>query len=165
MHFYQRRIARTIPLYYFTSFAAIPLVFTGYSTFISPGIFLYISIVLTIFFVPSWFGPFLLNPPSWFVSTIWLFYWVFPSLLPKLQRYTNRAKQSWIVFHYCLQLLIGLTVYIALQFVPFLSGFAFNLATMWPPTRLPLFIMGILAGLLRNEGVPIRQSQTNFSVK
>eukprot|EP01083_Nonionella_stella_P250748 865930_1 len=33
-NFYKRRIARTIPIYYLTSFAAIPLVFIGYSTFI-----------------------------------------------------------------------------------------------------------------------------------
>ena len=48
----------------------------------------YISILTTLTITGSWFGPFLLNLPSWFVSTIWFFYWIFPSLLPKLQKYS-----------------------------------------------------------------------------
>eukprot|EP01084_Bolivina_argentea_P316174 547981_1 len=162
-NFYQRRIARTIPIYYLTSFAAIPLVFIGYSTFITPGLFVYITIILTIFTVPVWFGPFFFNPTAWFVSTIWFFYWVFPSLLPKLQRYSISKKQHWILYYYILQFIIGACIYIGLLFVPVFNDFAFNIATMWPPSRLPIFIMGILAGLLRNENITIKASQSDFT--
>eukprot|EP01083_Nonionella_stella_P120033 359302_1 len=88
-HFYQRRIARTLPLYYLTNIVCIPLIYGGYSWNRPPGTWdTYTVFVLTFFGVTTWFGkPVVLSGVSWFVSTIWFFYWIFPSLLPKLQLY------------------------------------------------------------------------------
>merc|ERR1719295_375353 len=36
---------------------------------------------------------------------------------------------------------------------------------LWPPVRLPQFIMGVLAGLLRNEGLGMRAGHTNWNTK
>ena len=54
-------------------------------------------------------------------------------------------------------------LYIGMTHIPQLSGFAFNIATMWPPSRLPIFIMGILCGLLRNKSITTRKSLMNYT--
>ena len=162
-NFYLRRIARTVPLYYLSNLIVEPLVFFGYSSLVSPGIMNYISILTTLTITGSWFGPFILNLPSWFVSTIWFFYWIFPSLIPKLQKYSVSKMKSWIIYHYIIQIITGAAIFIGFQMVPGLNDFAFNISTMWPPSRLPIFIMGILCGLLRNNGYETRNSLINYT--
>jgi len=78
--------------------------------------------------------------PSWFVATMWFYYWCFPSLLPKLQRYTIDDMNGWIIKHYWIQLIVGGVLSIAVNFW---------MGTFWPPARFPVFIMGVLAGLIR----------------
>merc|ERR1719461_1285135 len=36
---------------------------------------------------------------------------------------------------------------------------------LWPPVRLPQFIMGVLAGLLRNEGLGMRAGHSSWTTR
>lgn len=178
-HFYQRRMARTLPLYYLTNLMCIPLyvsslhtrttapcismmqsssytlyyIFTlylcgvhrirsGYS-WVDPGGSGYVVYSLTLFASTTWFGiPLCLNGPSWFVSTMWFFYWIFPSLLPQLQQYDVKEKRRWIFIHFLIQLFGGCAlVFIFTSIIP-VPQWAFFIGTFWPPSRLPVFIMG-----------------------
>ena len=162
-NYYQRRIARTIPLFYLINFLCIPLVFSGHG-WVSDPITLIVALVYVIFACSTWFGqPTTLCGPSWFVSTIWFFYWCFPSLLPKLQRIPNDKKPKWIFKYFWIQLGVGVAIFIIMQFIS--PGLAFYVATFWPPSRLPVFIMGVIAGLLRSDGLGMRKSQNHWTQK
>jgi len=54
-----------------------------------------------------------LNGPSWFVATLWFFYWCFPSLLPKLQEYSIEEKLIGIRRHFWIQAVVGYVIYLA----------------------------------------------------
>ena len=107
---------------------------------------------LTLTATTTWFGIVLvINGPSWFVSTMTFFYWIFPSLLPRLQRYSKSAKQISIHIHFWLNIIIGVGLFfIFYSVIPDVID-PFDLATFWPVSRLPVFIMGLLGGLLRAE--------------
>ena len=167
-HFWRRRIARTLPLFYLTNIMCIPLVYAGYTS-LQPWIALepwgeYASYVTVFFVITTWFGqPVFLNGPSWFVSTMWFFYWVFPSLLPQLQRISIRKKREWIVILFVIQFVGAHTLCGSVfLFTPW-PWAAFWVGTTWPPSRLPVFIMGVLAGLLRIEGLPMMQRQLEWT--
>ena len=162
-HFWRRRIARTLPLFYLTNIMCIPLVFAGHA-WVWAGVVEYVAYGLTLFVVTTWLGmPVPLNGPSWFVSTMWFFYWIFPSLLPKLQKHSVHKKQKWIAVLCWIQFIGGgLLVAILIFSVPFA---AFHVGTFWPPSRLPVFIMGVFAGLLRNEGHPIWAKQETWTLQ
>ena len=71
-----------------------------------------LAYVAAVFNVSTWFmQPVLLNGPSWFVSTLWFYYWCFPSLLPRLQAYTTEQMRKWIYWHYLAQMLIGASLF------------------------------------------------------
>merc|ERR1719334_2904890 len=162
-NFYQRRCARTIPLFWLTNLLAIPLFLLNnnfdWSTIV--------SIILTLFTTNTWFiYPFLLNGPSWIVSTIWFYYWIFPSLLPRLQRYTAQQKQKWLIGHFVIQLLIPIVFTVGGGLISEEMGWTgFGISYVWPPARLPQFIMGVLAGLLRNEGLGMRAGHSSWTTK
>jgi len=161
-NFYQRRIARTLPLYYVTNIMCIPLIRAGHA-YVDPGIGEYIVYVLTLFGTTTWLGiPVVLNGPSWFVSTIWFFYWMFPSLLPQFQRYSVKETRRWIVIHHIIQFIGGCVLFGG--FAMIVPELAFYIGTFWPPSRLPVFIMGVLAGLLRSQGLSLRERQSAWTV-
>lgn len=169
-HFYQRRIARTLPLYYLANLVEIPLVFSGLPPFFLATFPLnVISGVLTFFVSTTWFGiPIVINGPSWFVSTIWFCYWLFPSLLPRFQRCSTVQKRNWLIMLFVLQFIIAGGLYMAI--IAFVENewsemFAFMISTMWAPSRLPVFIMGVLGGLLRNEGLSMREGHSTWTVQ
>jgi len=83
---------------------------------------------------------------------------VFPSLLPKLQAYETAQKQKWICRLFWIQLVGGMTLFVGLSGVIGVMN-SFWIAYSWPPARLPVFVMGVLAGLLRREGEPVSASQ------
>lgn len=167
-HYYQRRIARILPMFYFSNFIMIPIkYFVGSWNEQPPSIMGYntewIYYAMTLFVCTSWFGwsnTFRLNGPSWFVSTITFFYWIFPSLFPRLQRI--RDKEWWIMaMAWCrvltcllLNTLSTLTEGSTFQIVLSASHWRW-----WPPMALPVFIMGVLAGLRRKEGRPTQDAQ------
>jgi len=145
--FYLRRAARILPLYYITNLASMPLLSSGYGFFnpdkIVPGLLLMLTNT------SSWIVVIAFNGASWFVSTIWFFYWVFPLLLPKLQSYSIQHKLSGMKMHFWMQIILGISTF-AINF-SWLDSLAFYPATMSPITRFPVFIMGVLAGLIRLE--------------
>lgn len=72
--FYQRRFARTMPLYYLTNLMAVPLVYMT-NNFLDPS-YAPLAYVAALFNVTTWVGLSMVpNGPSWFVSTLWFFYW------------------------------------------------------------------------------------------
>ena len=100
-NYYQRRMARPLPMFYFSNLVMIPICYFSRHpewnedppTFMGNGLFNteWLFYVEMVFVCSSWFSGakgtiYRLNGPSWFVSTIWFFYWIFPSLLPRLQR-------------------------------------------------------------------------------
>jgi len=126
-----------------------------------------VSIVMTIFTTNTWcIYPFLLNVPSWFVSSIWFYYWIFPSLLPRLQRYSAPQKQKWLIIHFVIQLLIAVLFIVGGAMISdVMAMVGYGAAYFWPMARLPQFIMGVLAGLLRNEGLGMRHGHSLWTPK
>lgn len=60
--------------------------------------------------------------------------------------------QRWIVRHYFLQMFAGVFIWwmlLPLRTIPAIPSGPFVMATFWPPSRMPVFLMGVLAGLLR----------------
>merc|ERR1719242_2829206 len=97
---------------------------------------------------------------------IWFYYWIFPSLLPRLQRYTTQQKQKWLIGHFVIQLLVPIVLIVGGGLVSEDVGSIGGLASYyWPVVRLPQFIMGVLAGLLRNEGLGMRAGHSNWTTK
>ena len=69
------------------------------------------------------------------------FYWIFPSLFPRLQRFTVQQKQRWIIYNFLIQLFGGIGVFVVIGIVLGVPDFQFTFATWWPVSRLGLFIM------------------------
>jgi peptidoglycan/LPS O-acetylase OafA/YrhL len=112
-HFYRRRIARTLPLYYVCNVASIPLIGSGHG-WVTPELAA-IALTLMVTCTSSWLlMPIVLDGPSWFVSTLWFYYWCFPSLLPKLQAYSVEQKLAGIRNHFLIQMIVGWILLIGL---------------------------------------------------
>ena len=86
---------------------------------------------------------------------IWFFYWLLPSLLPRLQRLNVASKRRWIVICFWLQLVVGVALLMVAQELQWWPP----VVMWWPPLRLPLFVMGLLAGLLRVDGHAMQAHQ------
>ena len=110
------------------------------------------SFITNILPTNTWFA-FLLgrpfNVPSWTICTL-LFFWIlFPWLLRYYDRHTDEQLLYVIVRMYWVQALLVTIVWIILMSAG-LDSFVsvFWLLTAFPPSRLPVFIMGICASLL-----------------
>lgn len=159
-HFYQRRMARILPLYYFTNYVMyLPLIYTGYGTETTDNAeFIYISLLLTLFCAAMWFGiPFVINGSSWFVSSISLFYWLFPRFLTKYwnKHLTRNDKIKIMTKNLILFLFFGivLTVVVFLLTDSYVDGaiVGFIGCTYWAVPVLALSTSGMLVGLVRFE--------------
>jgi len=160
-HFWRRRISRTIPLHYLCNFASIPLTFGGYGWVPNDPWAISIAVVLMLTCTATWlFIPVCIDGPSWFISTLWFYYYCFPSLLPKLQAYSLEEKLSAIWRHYWYQGLLGWIIF--LPCVMLVGWWAFFIATFWPPSRFPVFIMGVFAGLLRLQSPHSYKPRSSF---
>lgn len=74
----------------------------------------------------------------------------FPTILTKYQilsRTDIKRTRSIINNCYLIQLISGVLLYLPLVFT--VGGIAWSVATFWPIPRIPVFIMGVLGGLLR----------------
>ncbi len=130
--FLRKRAARLLPIYYLTNVA---------SALLLPSISLY-GALLSCFLVTSWGLTVPLNGVTWTISTMTMFYLVYPSLAPRLQRLKVDKLRSFCVVMYLGQiaamLLGGLGTAILLDNVE--GGYWFS--RLFPPFRLPVFIMG-----------------------
>lgn len=83
------------------------------------------------------------NSVSWSISTMMFFYVVFPSMVPRLARMSPKYLRGFVVLMYGLQ---ASSMCIAYSFKIEEPA---QLARMFPPLRLPVFVMGICAALDR----------------
>lgn len=143
--FYYGRMTRILPVYYATWLFAIALTPLGHnhdSGNLRNAIW---GGFASIYGVQTWvlvlgFGP---DGPSWTVSTLFFFYLLFPRLLVTAQGWSNRSLSVCMVLSFWLQLTLGLT----LNFTP-VPFEAYWLTTASPFMRLPVFVMGVCAGVL-----------------
>ena len=151
--FMKSRVKKILPIYYFTFIIAFPLIFLGHNYF-NPNDFytfgLY-SCILSLFGIQSWILLFGFGPvgPSWTISTIWFFYLNFPWILKYLKQQTNEHLLKIITVNFYLQLFGGVILY----FLVFPHWTSYWLATAWPVSRIPLFIMGICGGILVTRSI------------
>lgn len=148
--FLQNRLARVVPMYYFSNLLALPPAFFGYGGW--PASDLQISLALTFALLTTLATPLTgvlfspLNGPSWTVVTL-LFVWLaFPWLLQWALRLSDEAVGWAILWCWVLQMTWAWVLFGALA--PLGSWPAFATATMHPLGRLPLFFMGVLAAVL-----------------
>ncbi|CAE7863128.1 mok14 [Symbiodinium microadriaticum] len=104
-----------------------------------------------------------INGPSWTVCTLVWFYLAFPFLLKYIQRFNNMQLFILIRVCYWVQLLVSIALFLLYTGIEYggvrqlrywniaPGGLAFTVATQNPIFRVPLFIMGICAGLLCNR--------------
>ena len=130
--FYIKRVSRLLPVYYFCIVAC----FYFASEYIAAaGVFTFVS---QFFFLTSWYGAFPINGPLWQISTLMFLYLIFPFFLPIMQGVQERLRGCTIMFF--LQAAFYYAVLYTLGYV---------WARAWMPSRLPVFLMGILFGLER----------------
>lgn len=151
--FYRNRAARTLPVYYLSMACTLPLLIAGWHS-APPSSTAFIPYLIVNAAPPHiWvtLTSFLLSPaidgPAWTLATLFAFWALFPVLLPVVQRMSDGALTSGLVWCFWAQLVSGVVAFVIL--VP-IVGFwpAFATATMNPITRLPLFLMGMYAGVL-----------------
>lgn len=156
LKFYRSRFARIGPIYYITLFMAIPTIFLGHN-WINPEDF-WPVLVTNLLAIHMWFGaaPQSIVSPSWTISTLVFFYLVFPVLLAWHEKQNDQALSRWLVILFVVQLILLFVVLLGVLSIG--TDFdAFFAATAWPISRLPVFDMGIVAGLLL-----ARQSRQTF---
>ena len=178
--FYRARMSRILPLYYLLTAAAIPLAYLGYSSgrIKRDAVSIGTTVATNVFAVQMWvFQPGFLGP-AWFVSSIVFCYYLFPCLLPRMQRAPQLSScsgpfwgvacltlgipwgvddaaaspatlQTYIGACYTAQFLVALVLVIVFGTALQDWELAFWAATGWPPSRLPVFIAGCFGGLLR----------------
>jgi len=153
--FLYKRCVRLGPLYYFTNLISIPIWFL-----INPNLVAFIiTTISSMFLLTSWIGIYPLNGVLWSISTMVLFYLCFPCLLVRLQRMTKVIDYYYITRKmYCIQILIFIIFFIFIEILklptlsdilklPTLSDF-YQTWRFFPPSRLPLFVMGMCLGLI-----------------
>lgn len=149
---WQNRIARVVPVYYLSSLPGIPLSALGFgqmwftpfqavSTLVSNAT---LSTTLFSFYLGS---P--LNGPAWTVCTLAVFWLLFPAMLSRAQRMPSAALLSSITFWFWAQCVIGIGLFAAMLLWG--AVLPFQVATMHPLSRMPLFWMGVAAGVLRTR--------------
>ena len=148
-NYFQNRFARIGPLYYLTQIFFIPpYILLGHdSHFYSPGT-LGMTIMATLTCTNTWFYPLSRRPfmeTAWTINTLFFFYLMFPILLSRLQKLNYNTMARCIVLLHLMQLLCILPMI----WIPE----SYWIITSNPLLRLPVFTMGMLAGLqnLRHE--------------
>jgi len=137
-----KRVARLVPVYYFSLLPALPSfyvytqtpVFTGITTF-----FMIQSLA-----VPSegW------NFPLWQISAFALSYIIFPYVLRTLRVWSSSALRKLMI----ILMITNVIVVVITMFLLPLVNQNVGILHRWGPFRLPQFVMGIAAGLLAQRG-------------
>ncbi|CAE7931448.1 unnamed protein product [Symbiodinium necroappetens] len=150
--FWARRLVRLAPTYFLTNAIGVALK-AAFSTeeFDNFTASQYVQSVLGL---TSWsFVAPVGNGLTWTISTMLFFYLCFPVLGPAVQRVPLEGLRA-----------LAWTMY-ALQGLLMMLGYTFDTPgywiRMWPPVRLPIFVMGICAGLSRVRGEQQRAAQAD----
>ena len=149
--YFYNRLIRVIPVYYICTCEAIPPTLYGYGNFNPRSQFSMVSGFVQSFIPTSTWTLFLigipLDGPGWTIATLYFFWICFPWLLKHYQIKSDEELLNSIVRCYWIQLFIIVILYPV--FLIFgLGSLAFWVPTAFPPCRLPVFIMGMNAGLL-----------------
>ena len=155
--YYRNRFARIAPVYYVTMLIALPLAVFGHS-WVPPSDIGWVF-ATNLFAMQMWASlpPLSFVGPAWTVSTLAFFYLLFPLLLRWHQNQTDRSLNRWITILAVVQAI----VFFALSFAiaPIDSFWAFWASHAWPISRLAVFDMGLVAGLLMlRQGRPDRDT-------
>ena len=157
--FYQNRFARIAPVYYVATLMALPLAIFGHGWAQPDDIGWAVATnVLAVHMWDGWPEP-MLAGPGWTISTLVFFYLVFPWLLKRHQGRTDRSLNRWIIALAVVQAI----VYFGLSSVVYTSTLdvtrMFWAAHAWPLSRVFVFEMGLVAGLLvLRQGRPDRDT-------
>ena len=163
--FMVNRIARLFPLYWFTNLTIFPFILMpwmnghdvcdGFQGCISPAGNLGVTLLLqNMWLIP--FNPWLpmggkvpmpLNGVTWTIQTMFMFYIIFPYVIPFLATLRNRVKNLSVAVDclYYLQMIIFFALFIWGQMVS--PNIAYWTARAFPPGRTPLFMMGCVLAL------------------
>ena len=160
--FMVNRIARLFPLYWFTNLWIFPFILMigldGCGEFqgcISPAGNLGVTLLLqNMWLIP--FNPWLpmggkvpmpLSGVTWTIQTMFLFYIIFPYVIPFLATLRNRVKNLSVAVDclYYLQMIIYFALLIWGQIVS--PNIAYWTARAFPPGRTPVFMMGCVLAL------------------
>lgn len=154
-NFYQNRLARILPVYYFTFLVALILIPLGYTQYSSEDpTFHPVNVATSLLLIQTWIMfPLSPNVPAWTVSTLIFFYIVYPRLLFFAQKWSNQGLANLMALSFYFQMVTGFLIMGALpteHLNPFPMPFLINywLSTQHPIARLPVFFMGICAGVL-----------------
>jgi peptidoglycan/LPS O-acetylase OafA/YrhL len=149
--FYTNRLIRTLPMNAVCCCFALPNTFAGFGQFDPANRFeLVSSTIQTMIPVIAWtfylFGS-PVNGPMWTISTLMFFWLLFPSLLSRYKLKSDAELLNTIKWMFWLQFWL-----IVVLFPVFIVIFGYLAAFFWPTTvpyfRLPVFIMGMCAGIL-----------------
>jgi len=162
IYFYKARIARVLPLYVLSNLLCLPLIHWGFVVDGNPllpegSLRLILNLVSTFSLSNTWFLLVLGAPPSitsWTISTLSFFYLLFPYILSWAKSLSPPARAWHMTNAFYIQLLVPLPIIVYLDFLapPFLFNGGHISLAQWPTTtfpisRLPVFIIGVLAGL------------------
>jgi hypothetical protein len=149
-YFYNRFI-RVIPVYYICTCEAIPPTLYGYGNFDPTITSSLISSVIQSFIPTTTWTFFLvgipLDGPGWTIATLYGMWICFPWLLQHFQQKTDEELLTSIVRCFWIQLLF-IVILFPILLAAGLTTIAFWIPTSFPLCRLPVFIMGMNAGLL-----------------
>ena len=154
-NFYQNRLARILPVYYVSFLVALILIPLGYTQYSSEDpTFHPVNVATSLLLIQTWIMfPLSPNVPAWTVSTLIFFYIVYPKLLVFAQKWSNQGLANLMALSFYFQMVTGFLIMGALpteHLNPFPMPFLINywLSTQHPIARLPVFFMGICAGVL-----------------
>lgn len=147
--FYSNRVARVLPAYWFWNLAAVPLSAVGFGHVpIAETALMVRTGCCTALGITTWGlgdlvglgGCSVFNGPSWFVATLVFCYLATPPCMELLRRLAD-AFEFGSVQHalFYVQLALGAGLMVATR--------NFTIATMTPWSRLPLYLMGLAAGM------------------
>jgi peptidoglycan/LPS O-acetylase OafA/YrhL len=144
--YFRNRFARIAPSYYVAMLIALPAAVFGHG-WVSPSDVGWVF-ASNIFAVQMWASlpPLSFAGPAWTISTLVFFYLAFPWMLRRQQKQSDRSLNRWITILAVLQAVVFFGLGLAMDAVD--PWWAFWASHAWPISRLPVFDMGLVAGLL-----------------
>jgi peptidoglycan/LPS O-acetylase OafA/YrhL len=168
--YYVNRLVRTLPVNTLCFLSALPMFLAGYGAFPQTANgFFWGSIIQNLIPVVNWTfyivgAP--VNGPMWTISTLMFFWLVFPALLARFRQKTDEELLSSIAIQFWIQLLLIIVLFPLILVLGFGGMNAFFWPTTVPYFRLPVFLMGINAGILcrrhrKSPSMPWRHDSCN----
>ena len=172
LRFYYNRLIRIMPVYYLCFLFALPITFAGYGTMQlsyhllsstpSSSTTTLSTLLVNIIPISTWTSFYLGGPidgPEWTIATLIFFWLCFPFLLKYYEKLSDHDLLTSIIRLYWWNVILGVVFFFIGLFIGGF-GLAFWLSTGWPLSRLPVFILGMNAGILCQRYAHIAIAQT-----